>query len=173
MITKNEIITIALRNTFTTDLILPSDIDSAGQYIKSILTEDLYDQVIDSPENYLIDYIDTSDIVADYVSGYLLVNTVAITGESSGVFTLVSHGLADNQEVIITKGENVTENEWTDLLADRVFVVSDKTADTFKLKESLNTKYIKPALAYYVIFDIFNELFVQISERGVYNLQAD
>jgi len=177
LISRQEIIMIAIKRNFDYHLINFQDINAAEfNYIKEILTEDLYNNVIDNPDDYLIDSVDTSGIVKSYISGDLSVNGTAITSitiADPAVFTLNSHGFENEQEVRIEKKDGKNDSAWSDLLADQVFVISDKAANTFQLKTSLQTKYIKPCLAYFVVYDIFNQLFVELSERGVYNLTAN
>lgn len=52
------------------------------------------------------------------------------------VITAVAHGFLDGQQVKIVNVEGMTE------LNGKVYTVSDKTADTFKIKDSTGTSYI-------------------------------
>jgi hypothetical protein len=176
LITRKEVIALAIKRTFDESLVNYNDIVSAeNQYIKAILTEDLYDNIIVSPSSYYIDYLDSSAFTVNYVSGDLTANDTAITGITKAdpaVFTLAGHGFINGQEIRINKPTSKADSEWT-VWDSRIFVVSDKDTNTFKLKTSLQTEYIKPVLAYYVIYDIYNELFVELSERGIYHLTAN
>jgi hypothetical protein len=176
LITRKEVIALAIKRTFDESLINVNDIISAeNQYIKSILTEDLYQEIIDHPSSYYIDYLDSSLFTVNYVSGDLTANDTAITGITKAdpaVFTLNGHGFINGQEIRLAKPSAKTDSEWT-VWDSQVYVISDKATNTFQLKTSLQTQYIKPALAYYVLYDIYNELFVELSERGIYHLTAN
>ncbi len=63
----------------------------------------------------------------------------AITGATSAteiVITSVGHGLLDGQQILIDGVVGMTE------LNGKVYTVSDKTNDTFKIKDSTSTAYI-------------------------------
>jgi hypothetical protein len=171
-ITKEQVIALAIKRTFSDGLLNNSDLVAAEQkYIKPILTDDLYDAVLASPVTYEVDKVDTSGMLTAYTTG-LTANSVAITGISladPAVFTKATHGFLTGQEILI---EGTLSDDWDALLSGKYFVCEKIDASTFRLLKTLVSEYIKPALAYYIKYDIFNELFVEFSERGVYNLEA-
>jgi hypothetical protein len=171
-ITKEQVISLAVKRTFNEALLNVSDLLSAEQkYIKPILTTDLYDQVVASPSTYEIDKVDCSGFNTTYVRG-LTANSRAIssiTKADPAVFTLAGHGFSTGEEIYIG---SESDHEWANNLAGKCYVCDKIDTSTFRLIKTLVTEYIKPALAYYVKYDIFNELFVEVSERGVYHLSA-
>jgi len=172
-ITKEQVIALAIKRTFSEGLLNNSDLVAAEQkYIRPILTPDLYDAVLSAaPTEYLVDTLSAAGMLFVYTTG-MKANGKAITSISiadPAIFTISTHGFLSGQDIHIT---GTTIDKWDALISDKFFICNKLSADTFSLLQTLTTEYIKPALAYYIVYDIFNEMFVEFSERGVFNLEA-
>jgi len=62
----------------------------------------------------------------------------AISRAAEAVFTITGHGYVDGEQIMITGTGN--PSAWDVLLKDKIFTISDKTDNTFKLK--LNGDYV-------------------------------
>lgn len=152
--------------------------------LRSSLKEDLYEQII--ANKFSIDpnfttAINFSSVKTAYASGLTIIGggnkAITVINYATGNITATAHGLSTDDEIYIngiakdSTGEEIEELDRK--LQYNEFKVTKIDDNIITLTSNIVNDYLKEPLAFYVLYEIFDRIWVELSDRGIVQLQTE